>query len=167
MGCRGRGNLSPPRLCQTRKMFSIIFNKMESDLQFDPGVFLRGLQNIERSCSFALEATPRAEARTVKMIPGFLTGPKKIRLEGVSQEKAHCIEYGRFAREDAYKRGGKPKESKSLDFTHHCGKTEKGYFKVKRRTSRTKMTQSLHSLSDRTRGASSQLEFYNNGRARP
>ena len=62
------------------------------------------------------------------------------RLEGfgleVAQEKTRCIEFGRFAREDAYKRGEKPKEFTFLGFTHYCGKTKEGYFKVKRRTSR-------------------------------
>ena len=71
----------------------------------------------------------------------------------VAKEKTHCIEFGRFARQDAYKRGEKPKEFTFLGFTHYCGKTKKGYFKVKRRTSRKKMTQSLHRFSDWARRA--------------
>ena len=71
----------------------------------------------------------------------------------MAEEKTHCIEFGRFARQDAYKRGGKPKEFNFLGFTHYCGKTEKGYFKVKRRTSRKKMKQGLHSFSDWARRA--------------
>ena len=65
------------------------------------------------------------------------------RLEGfgleLAKEKTRCIEFGRFAREDAYKRGEKPEEFTFLGFTHYCGKTKKGYFKVKRRTSRKKL----------------------------
>ncbi len=53
-------------------------------------------------------------------------------------EKTRCIEFGRFARGNAYKQGEKPKEFTFLGFTHYCGKTKKGYFKVKRRTSRKK-----------------------------
>ena len=74
------------------------------------------------------------------------------RLEGfgleLAKEKTHCIEFGRFAREDAYRRGEKPKEFTFLGFTHYCGKTRKGYFKVKRRTSRKKLTLALRNFTD-------------------
>jgi RNA-directed DNA polymerase len=74
------------------------------------------------------------------------------RLEGfgpqLAEEKTHGIEFGRFAREDAYKRGEKPKEFTFLGFTHYCGKTKKGYFMVKRRTSRKKLGQSLRKFTD-------------------
>ncbi len=72
---------------------------------------------------------------------------RKDRLEGfgleLAEEKTRCIEFGRYARENAYKRGEKPKEFTFLGFTHYCGKTREGYFKVKRRTSRKKLGQSL------------------------
>jgi group II intron reverse transcriptase/maturase len=61
----------------------------------------------------------------------------------VAEEKTRCIEFGRFARENATKRGEKPEEFTFLGFTHYCGKTKEGYFKVKRRTSRKKLGQSL------------------------
>lgn len=67
---------------------------------------------------------------------------KKFGLE-VAPEKTQCIEFGRYARENAQRRGQKPKEFTFLGFTHYCGKTKKGYFKVKRRTSREKFGQSL------------------------
>ena len=74
------------------------------------------------------------------------------RLEGfglrLAEEKTQCIEFGRFAREDADKRGEKPKEFTFLGFTHYCGKTKEGYFKVKRRTSRKKLGQSLRKFTD-------------------
>jgi group II intron reverse transcriptase/maturase len=74
------------------------------------------------------------------------------RLEGfgleVAKEKTHCIEFGRFARERANKRGEKPKEFTFLGFTHYCGKTRNGHFKVKRRTSRKKLGQSLREFTD-------------------
>jgi len=74
------------------------------------------------------------------------------RLEGfgleLAKEKTHCIEFGRFAREDANKRGEKPKEFTFLGFTHYCGKTKEGHFKVKRRTSRKKLGQSLRKFTD-------------------
>ena len=61
----------------------------------------------------------------------------------VAEEKTRCIEFGRFARENAYKRGEKPKEFTFLGFRHYCGKTREGYFKVRRRTSRKKLGESL------------------------
>ena len=74
------------------------------------------------------------------------------RLEGfglqLAKEKTNCMEFGRFAREDAYKRGEKPKEFTFLGFTHYCGKTKQGHFKVKRRTSRKKLGQSLREYTD-------------------
>jgi group II intron reverse transcriptase/maturase len=74
------------------------------------------------------------------------------RVEGfglqLAEEKTRCIEFGRFAREDAYKRGEKPKEFTFLGFAHYCGKTKEGYFKVKRRTSRKKLGQSLRKFTD-------------------
>ena len=74
------------------------------------------------------------------------------RLEGfglqVAAEKTRCIEFGRFAREDAQRRGEKPKVFTFLGFEHYCGKTKEGYFKVKRRTSRKKLGQSLGKFTD-------------------
>jgi len=66
----------------------------------------------------------------------------------LAEEKTHCIAFGRFARENAQARGGKLAEFTFLGFTHYCGKTKKGNFKVKRRTSRKKMGQSLRNFSD-------------------
>jgi len=74
------------------------------------------------------------------------------RLEGfglkLAQEKTRCIEFGRFARENAQKRGEKPKDFTFLGFKHYCGKTKEGYFKVKRRTSRKKLGQSLRKFTE-------------------
>ncbi len=71
----------------------------------------------------------------------------------LAAEKTRCIEFGRFARESAYTRGEKPKEFTFLGFTHYCGKTQEGYFKVKRRTSRKKFGQSLRKFADWARTA--------------
>lgn len=79
------------------------------------------------------------------------------RLEGfgleLAKEKTRCIEFGRFAREDAHKHGEKPKQFTFLGFTHYGGKSQKGYFKVKRRTSRKKLGQSLRKFTDWARKA--------------
>jgi group II intron reverse transcriptase/maturase len=74
------------------------------------------------------------------------------RLEGfglkVAKEKTRCIEFGRFARENAHKRGAKPEEFTFLGFTHYCGKTRRGYFKLKRRTSRKKLGKALREFTN-------------------
>lgn len=74
------------------------------------------------------------------------------RLDGfnleVAKEKTQCIEFGRFARENARKQGRKPKEFTFLGFTHYCGKTREGHFKVKRRTSRKKLGRSIKDFTE-------------------
>ena len=66
----------------------------------------------------------------------------------VAAEKTRCIAFGRFARNHAQQRGQKPAEFTFLGFTHYCGKTRNGYFKLKRRTSRKKLGQSLRKFSE-------------------
>ena len=83
------------------------------------------------------------------------------RLQGFSLElaleKTQCIEFGRFARESARKRGRKPQEFTFLGFTHYCGKTRNGYFKLKRRTSRKKFGLSLGRFTDWARSSRNKL----------
>ena len=57
----------------------------------------------------------------------------------LAEEKSRCIEFGRFARENARRHGRKPEEFTFLGFKHYCGKTKKGHFKVKRRTDRKRL----------------------------
>jgi hypothetical protein len=68
-------------------------------------------------------------------------------------EKTGCVKFGRFARENARKMGHKPEEFTFLGFTHYCGKTKEGYFKLKRRTSRKKLGLSLRKYSEWLRKA--------------
>jgi RNA-directed DNA polymerase len=75
----------------------------------------------------------------------------------LAEDKTRCIEFGRFARDNARKRGWKPKEFTFLGFTHYCGKTRDGRFKVKRRTSRKKLGQSLRKFQDWAKKARSVL----------
>ena len=74
------------------------------------------------------------------------------RLEGfalkLAEEKTRCIKFGRFSRSDARQQGRKPEEFTFLGFTHYCGKTRNGHFKVKRRTSRKKLGQSLRKFTE-------------------
>ena len=75
----------------------------------------------------------------------------------LAEDKTRCIEFGRHARDNARRRGGKPKEFTFLGFTHYCGKNRYGDFKVKRRTSRQKLGQSLRKFGDWAKKARSVL----------
>ena len=95
------------------------------------------------------------------------------RLQGfgleLAPEKTRCIEFGRFARERARKKGCKPQEFTFLGFTHYCGKTRNGYFKLKRRTSRKKFGLSLNRFgvwARRSRNILSKAQMMEGGRAR-
>ncbi len=95
------------------------------------------------------------------------------RLEGfglkLAEEKTQCMRFGRFAREDARKRGEELKEFTFLGFTHYCGKTKEGYFKVKRRTSRKKLALSLSKFTDwakKARGVLTIREMLERARSR-
>ena len=56
----------------------------------------------------------------------------------LQEEKSRLIEFGRFAEQNARKRGDKPATFDFLGFTHYCSKSSKGWFRVKRKTSRKK-----------------------------
>ncbi len=71
----------------------------------------------------------------------------------LATDKTRRIKFGRFARGDANRRGEKPKEFTFLGFTHYCGKTRNGHFKLKRRTGRKKLGRSLRELTDWARRA--------------
>jgi group II intron reverse transcriptase/maturase len=74
------------------------------------------------------------------------------RMEGshleLAEEKTQRLEFGRYARANAYRRGETPKDFEFLGMTFFCGKTRYGAFKVKRKTSRKKLRQSLARLTD-------------------
>lgn len=75
----------------------------------------------------------------------------------VASEKTGSMAFGRFARQQAVQQDKKPSEFTFLGFTHYCGKTRNGYFKLKRRTCRKKLGQSLLKFSTWARKASAVL----------
>ncbi len=108
----------------------------------------------------------RNEAETYLI--GLENRVKRFGLE-LAPAKTRCMEFGRFARQEARARGEKPKEFTFLGFTHYCGKTKRGYFKVKRRTDRKKLGQSLRRFATWAQGArnrSSKGEMLRRARAR-
>jgi group II intron reverse transcriptase/maturase len=62
--------------------------------------------------------------------------------------KTKLLEFGRFAEEHARRRGQKPETFDFLGFTHYCGHTKKGRFKVKRKTSAKKYRQKLKEVKE-------------------
>lgn len=69
----------------------------------------------------------------------------KFHLE-VEPTKTKLLAFGRFAEENAARVGKKPETFTFLGFTHYCGKTRRGAFKVKRLTSRKKTRVKLKEL---------------------
>jgi len=58
----------------------------------------------------------------------------------VAEEKTKLIRFGRFARRDCQRRGkGAPNTFDFLGFTHYCGQSRAGRFKLKRKTSTKKL----------------------------
>jgi RNA-directed DNA polymerase len=66
----------------------------------------------------------------------------------LAPEKTRHLEFGRYARVNAYRRGENPKEFTFLGMTFFCGKTRHGAFKVKRKTARQTLRQSLARFTD-------------------
>lgn len=67
-------------------------------------------------------------------------------------EKTRLLFFGRFATEDRQRRGrGKPETFDFLGFTHYCGKTRAGRFKVGRKTRRKTMVAKLALLKEQIR----------------
>ena len=69
----------------------------------------------------------------------------KFQLE-VEPSKTQLIEFGRFAERNAAARGGRPETFDFLGFTHYCGQTRYGAFKVKRMTSKKKFRAKLQAV---------------------
>lgn len=72
----------------------------------------------------------------------------KIRLKQAglefAEDKTRLIEFGRLAMERRNKRGlGKPETFDFLGFTHYCGKSKNGKFRVKKKTSKKKFKQKV------------------------
>ena len=62
--------------------------------------------------------------------------------------KSRTISFGRFERENAQKQKRRPNTFDFLGFTHYCGKTRRGKFKLGRRTSRKKFSAKCKELNN-------------------
>ncbi len=106
---------------------------------------LRGHAELIRYCDdFIVCAQYRSDAdRVLAEIKARLA---KFGLE-VSPEKTRIIEFGRFAKLNAEKRGGKPDTFDFLGFMHFCGTTLKGRFRVGRKTSGKRFRAKLKAMN--------------------
>ena len=67
-------------------------------------------------------------------------------------DKTRLIEFGRFANQNRQRRGeGKPETFDFLGFTHCCGKTRKGWFKILRLTVKKRMRATLKAIRAKLR----------------
>lgn len=110
----------------------------------------RAEDNTETSDKGELVSAPRgrsqddAETFYGKLIERL----RKFNLE-IAEEKTKIIEFGRFAEENRKRRNeGKPETFDFLGFTHYCSKSQKGRFRVKRKTSRKKFKAKLKAFSE-------------------
>lgn len=65
----------------------------------------------------------------------------------IAEEKTKIIEFGRFAETNRKRRGeGKPETFVFLGFTHYCSRSQRGAFRVKRKTSGKKFRQKMKAM---------------------
>jgi hypothetical protein len=67
----------------------------------------------------------------------------------LAEEKTKLLRFGRFARQDHQRRGeGAPGTFDFLGFTHYCGRSRAGKFKLKRRTAKKKFKAKVRDLKN-------------------
>ena len=72
---------------------------------------------------------------------------QKFNLE-IAADKTKIIPFGKFAEKDAKQTGNRKPAFDFLGFTHYCGKSKSGYFRVKRKTSRKKLQGKLRETKE-------------------
>ena len=106
---------------------------------------LRGHAELIRYCDdFVICTQYRSDA--VQILGEIKARLAKFGLE-VAAEKTRIIEFGRFAKANAEKQGGKPATFGFLGFTHYCSETLKGRFMVGRKTSGKKLRAKLKAMN--------------------
>ena len=93
-------------------------------------------------CAFEIESDAR---RFQEVLPKRLS---RYSLE-LADEKTHLLRFGRFARRDCQRFGEKaPSTFDFLGFTHYCGCSRKGKFRLKRKTAKKKYRGKVRDLKD-------------------
>ena len=106
---------------------------------------MRGYMELVRYCDdFVIVVQYKEEAEKVlSLLEGRLN---KFSLD-LSKEKTSIIEFGRYARTNAQRKGKKPASFDFLGFTHFCDKSRKGNFKVGRKTRKKKFNEKLKEMN--------------------
>lgn len=65
----------------------------------------------------------------------------------LAEEKTHILGFGRYAAENAQRKGCKAETFTFLGFTHYCDQSRKGNFKVGRRTDRKKFQSKMKEMN--------------------
>ncbi len=94
---------------------------------------------------FIICAQKKEEAK--KILEWLKVRLAKFGLE-LAEEKTQIIEFGRYAEENARKRGEKPRTFRFLGMTHYVDKTRKGWFKVGRKTDGKKFRMKVKEIND-------------------
>lgn len=106
---------------------------------------MRGYVELVRYCDdFVIVAQYKEEAE--KILSLLERRLNKFGLD-LSKEKTRLIEFGRYARTNAEKKGKKPDSFDFLGFTHFCDKSRKGNFKVGRKTRKKKYNEKLKEMN--------------------
>lgn len=94
---------------------------------------------------FIIGAQTKEQAKQI--LKEVKTRLKKFKLE-ISTEKTRIIEYGRYAKENAKRRGKrKPDTFNFLGFTHYVGKSRKGNFLTKARTEKKRRNNAIKEMN--------------------
>jgi hypothetical protein len=93
---------------------------------------------------FVICAQYKDEAETILRMLEERLG--KLGLE-LAEDKTRIVAFGRFAEENAKKKGKKPGAFNFLGFTHFCTKSRKDKFKVGRRTDRSKFIAKVREMN--------------------
>ena len=134
------GNLSP--------LLSNVYLHYTLDLWFERR-FKRTCRGEAYYCRYADDFLAcfqyREDAERFLAEMGERLGQFHLELEAT---KTRLLEFGRFAEERAKRRGEEPKTFDFLGFTHYCGHTRHGHFKVKRKTSGKKYRAKLKEMKE-------------------
>jgi hypothetical protein len=86
-----------------------------------------------------------SEARRFRTALDGRLGKFQLELEPT---KTRVLRFGRFAKRDALRRGERPAVFDFLGFTHYCGTSRSGRFKLKWRTSKQRLRAKLHAMRE-------------------
>lgn len=86
-----------------------------------------------------------SEARRFRTALDGRLGKFQLELEPT---KTRVLRFGRFAKRDALRRGERPAVFDFLGFTHYCGTSRSGRFKLKWRTSKKRLRAKLHAMRE-------------------